>query len=54
MKKGHLGVFHSHNTIPKAFGTPLARQQPLNYAVLDPMVFPVSKALQAACLMHDT
>jgi len=33
---------------------PLARQQPLNYAVPDPMVLPVSKALQAACPMHDT
>jgi hypothetical protein len=50
----HLGVFLSQNTIPKAFGTPLARQVPSNYAVPDPMAFPLSKALQAACPMHDT
>jgi hypothetical protein len=50
----HLGVFLSHNTIPKAFGTPLARQVPSHYAVPDPRVFPLSKALQAACPMQDT
>jgi hypothetical protein len=33
---------------------PLARQVPSNYAVPDPMAFPVSKSLQAACPMHDT
>jgi hypothetical protein len=52
--KGTWGFFLSHNTIPKAFGTPLARQEPSNYAVPDPMAFPVSKSLQTACPMHNT
>jgi hypothetical protein len=50
----HMGVFMCHNTIPKAFGTPLARQEPSDYALLDPMAFPVSRDLQAACPMHNT
>jgi hypothetical protein len=33
---------------------PLARQVPSNYAVPDPIALTVSKALQAACPMHDT
>jgi hypothetical protein len=49
-----MGVFLSHTTIPKAFGTPLAWQEPSDYAVPDPTAFPLSKALQTACPMHDT
>jgi hypothetical protein len=33
---------------------PLARQEPSNFAVPDPMVFFLSKSLQAACPMQDT
>ena len=33
---------------------PLARQQPLYSVVPDPIAFPVSKALKAACPRQDT
>jgi hypothetical protein len=33
---------------------PLARQVLPNYAVSDPMAFPLSKSLQAACPMQNT
>jgi len=46
-----MGVFLSHNTTVKH---QLERQVPSNYAVPDPMALTVSKALQAACPMHDT
>ena len=53
-KQERMGGFLHHNTIPKAFGTPLARQVLSNYAVPDPITLPLSKALQAACPMHNT
>ena len=46
-----MGVFHSHNTTTVA---PVERQEPSNSAVPDPITFPLSKALEAACPVHDT